>query len=106
MDKRRKKQIGSTPRMRGICTKERKKFNNVRFNPAYAGNMNPLVKKFDSFKVQPRVCGEYPTSCPAVALYTGSTPRMRGILFAFLIYASSNRFNPAYAGNIIAQFRI
>ena len=35
--------IGSTPRMRGICSLDFANIINARFNPAYAGNMSAYL---------------------------------------------------------------
>ena len=91
---------GSTPRMRGIYTKEPDFVINIRFNPAYAGNILIRNDPELSTRVQPRVCGEYKEDDNGIDRITGSTPRMRGIYSDRAEDATKIRFNPAYAGNI------
>ena len=93
--------IGSTPRMRGISLFGHYKGVDIRFNPAYAGNITALAEAVTLDKVQPRVCGEYLRSGQSMKDRTGSTPRMRGICNQGGWHVSRCRFNPAYAGNII-----
>ena len=91
---------GSTPRMRGICSRIRFRIGVTRFNPAYAGNISSFVESSNTLKVQPRVCGEYLTIISRLRAIIGSTPRMRGISLRSCVYHAVHRFNPAYAGNI------
>ena len=93
--------IGSTPRMRGISPIFEKRCNYDRFNPAYAGNITCLSSYPDSVEVQPRVCGEYSSFSSISGSPIGSTPRMRGILNFVNVFYIGQRFNPAYAGNIV-----
>ena len=72
-------EIGSTPRMRGICCQPVGPYNHVRFNPAYAGNILNGNGGMISTQVQPRVCGEYLLLIQMQCRIAGSTPRMRGI---------------------------
>ena len=51
--------LGSTPRMRGIWNMKPLLPALLRFNPAYAGNMEHEALVAGSAQVQPRVCGEY-----------------------------------------------
>ena len=92
--------LGSTPRMRGIYLRHLMLYCLGRFNPAYAGNMQPLPPTWYISQVQPRVCGEYLKFSPSKRTWLGSTPRMRGILIYFRLKTDFLRFNPAYAGNI------
>ena len=70
---------GSTPRMRGICYTIKYSNTIIRFNPAYAGNIDPSRALALDLQVQPRVCGEYVDVKDWYDNLTGSTPRMRGI---------------------------
>ena len=92
---------GSTPRMRGISCLCMILIASMRFNPAYAGNIIATFPVSRSNKVQPRVCGEYRLAVVAVGVLSDSTPRMRGIFITVLILIVCQRFNPAYAGNIV-----
>ena len=74
-----------------------------RFNPAYAGNIAAHIAHREDLQVQPRVCGEYPKNYLSAIMNLGSTPRMRGISFTNYAEMSRFRFNPAYAGNIVAD---
>ena len=91
---------GSTPRMRGVYHLYAFGVPFFRFNPAYAGSIIHKPQAKHIYQVQPRVCGEYPCNCPLDGLYTGSTPRMRGVFMTRLFFSSWYRFNPAYAGSI------
>ena len=73
----------------------------LRFNPAYAGNILRLFVHFLVQQVQPRVCGEYVRPLGGIVDLLGSTPRMRGILLCLNLVSRYIRFNPAYAGNIV-----
>ena len=53
------RRTGSTPRMRGILRLIMIQKLMGRFNPAYAGNIEPEYRYFRYVQVQPRVCGEY-----------------------------------------------
>ena len=86
--------------MRGIYNLCFSTGEDIRFNPAYAGNMRSGISQSLKIWVQPRVCGEY---CPPNQPHhepRGSTPRMRGISILCAISSLLSRFNPAYAGNI------
>ena len=91
---------GSTPRMRGISDYDINKMMDIRFNPAYAGNIIIITLISHPFQVQPRVCGEYLRWTSYLTWRKGSTPRMRGIFDKSLLSLSCVGFNPAYAGNI------
>ena len=87
--------------MRGILLKICRGDWLDRFNPAYAGNIaSPWVGSY-TCQVQPRVCGEYWKSYLSAEIFTGSTPRMRGISHLISFSTFYTRFNPAYAGNIV-----
>ena len=115
---------GSTPRMRGILRVFICRLFFTRFNPAYAGNIDqnahlqhlaqvqPRVcgeyislpdTDWSFLRVQPRVCGEYVYDGPLPMHIRGSTPRMRGILDSLDNAKICDRFNPAYAGNILRR---
>ena len=93
--------VGSTPRMRGICSRLDSCSVLLRFNPAYAGNILGTLCTNHQSQVQPRVCGEYWQSITKSISPLGSTPRMRGIYPQERKWYYRLRFNPAYAGNIL-----
>ena len=92
--------------MRGILSDMFNLILTVRFNPAYAGNISVWTNHLLMLWVQPRVCGEYYYIYHNICTVPGSTPRMRGISCLCMILIASMRFNPAYAGNIIATFPV
>ena len=94
---------GSTPRMRGIFRMLWLQNSSTRFNPAYAGNIIFYATGDLDYEVQPRVCGEYASRYSILQGTLGSTPRMRGISQGQLRELVKNRFNPAYAGNILKR---
>ena len=87
--------------MRGIFEKGTYAIQDGGFNPAYAGNINLQHLNSIRYQVQPRVCGEYEEDRKRSEIISGSTPRMRGIYKIQSVCIISNRFNPAYAGNIL-----
>ncbi len=90
---------GSSPRMRGTLRALGPPGEHLRFIPAYAGNTRRSRKSERSRPVHPRVCGEH-IACSASAHFgCGSSPRMRGTLFADRHALTLGRFIPAYAGN-------
>ena len=86
--------------MRGIFEKGTYAIQDGGFNPAYAGNINLQHLNSIRYQVQPRVCGEYEEDRKRSESISGSTPRMRGIYKIQSVCIISNRFNPAYAGNM------
>ena len=97
--------LGSTPRMRGIFRRIGCRCIDIRFNPAYAGNIGTACLPLTASRVQPRVCGEYRYRLLALDGIAGSTPRMRGIFRFAVLICQTNRLNPAYAGNICRLIR-
>ena len=91
--------------MRGIFRRIGCRCIDIRFNPAYAGNMESPVTIDPIAQVQPRVCGEYRYRLLALDGIAGSTPRMRGIFRFAVLICQTNRLNPAYAGNICRLIR-
>ena len=87
--------------MRGISKKHITPQSCIRFNPAYAGNIFSRSCVSLSPQVQPRVCGEYFYFNSIFTHLLGSTPRMRGIYNKIPVFFVVDRFNPAYAGNMI-----
>ena len=75
--------VGSPPHTRGICDQIGKKLADLRFTPAYAGNIERI--EFYAHEVK------------------GSPPHTRGISIYITIISYIVRFTPAYAGNISAE---
>ena len=92
--------VGSPPRMRGICHKKTKLYDDTGFTPAYAGNIVWNTFSPIEYRVHPRVCGEYRKRIKRSDMQLGSPPRMRGILTCKFPLSFGSRFTPAYAGNI------
>ena len=90
---------GSSPRMRGTHTLPRFVAKKVRIIPAHAGNSRRFHHPTHRYSDHPRACGELPTRNFAIPLAVGSSPRMRGTLFPFLIQFPGVRIIPAHAGN-------
>ena len=65
--------------MRGIYGNDTPPNLDIRFNPAYAGNIRMSKLERQIGQVQPRVCGEYSKASEEDVVEAGSTPRMRGI---------------------------
>ena len=90
---------GSSPRMRGILTREPEIFHLVRFIPADAGNTSRAACMALYQSVHPRGCGEYVQPCAPARYWVGSSPRMRGIRTFQHGARRQRRFIPADAGN-------
>ena len=90
---------GSSPRMRGTHLARAVRFVGGEIIPAYAGNTSQSTPPGTAIRDHPRVCGEHP--CPKVkhAHDVGSSPRMRGTLFAKFSGVHTVGIIPAYAGN-------
>ena len=69
---------GSPPRMRGTRGMLGAENRRGRFTPAHAGNTSARRAALAASPVHPRACGEHSRNQPAVALWFGSPPRMRG----------------------------
>ncbi len=71
----------------------------LRFIPACAGNARRSPARRARQPVHPRVCGERAVRQHAVAVQSGSSPRVRGTLEDRPQHAQQRRFIPACAGN-------
>ncbi len=85
--------------MRGTEAPRRQKTSSRRFIPAYAGNRHGNACQLTLIPVHPRVCGEQCVHASQHGSQTGSSPRMRGTVFACNNKVHMYRFIPAYAGN-------
>ena len=70
--------LGSPLRMRGKDSQFRITRSWWTITPAYAGKRRCKAASVWLFRDHPRVCGEKPAVCSAVARQWGSPPRMRG----------------------------
>ena len=71
--------------------------------PAGAGNMGRLAVPVYFTWAHPRGCGEHVSSWQEHIPLMGSSPRVRGTLFALGARTVSLRLIPAGAGNMVAQ---
>ena len=90
---------GSSPHMRGTLHKRDYRFPRWRIIPAYAGNTSALSPSGNRYRDHPRICGEHFQDFTAPSPSGGSSPHMRGTLFAVRDVACPIRIIPAYAGN-------
>ena len=90
---------GSSPRMRGILKPRLLYPHQFRFIPAHAGNSTVCRRGSFLSTVHPRACGEFFDSDNKYLIYSGSSPRMRGIRDEQLAVKYCQRFIPAHAGN-------
>ena len=94
-----RRDLGSSPRVRGTRDDLRRGERQIRFIPACAGNASPPAGAKVSAPVHPRVCGERPTTSTAICASFGSSPRVRGTLPRVYHGRTVQRFIPACAGN-------
>ena len=90
---------GSSPRVRGILKRALWVVAAGRFIPAGAGNTSQASAHRLHIAVHPRGCGEYEKALTKQAIYTGSSPRVRGIHSLQAQGPAHPRFIPAGAGN-------
>ena len=91
--------VGSSPRMRGTQTCLTKRVGFIGIIPAHAGNTR-AVKRFTKYgRDHPRACGEHPVIAFHDRRAQGSSPRMRGTLWALLAPDRKRGIIPAHAGN-------
>ena len=90
---------GSSSRMRGTPP-PRFQFQCLqRIIPAHAGNSAPGSRSSGLPTDHPRACGELEGAADVAAPEPGSSPRMRGTLYALHEGRSWRRIIPAHAGN-------
>ena len=90
---------GSSPRVRGTALMEAGTPRIWRFIPACAGNSIADYICVQRLTVHPRVCGEQVLSCFNLLPRSGSSPRVRGTVYAASRRNDAARFIPACAGN-------
>ncbi len=89
---------GSSPRVRGTAWHGLCARCVLRFIPACAGNSVWHGQKPDPEAVHPRVCGEQALYERITIPSAGSSPRVRGTVFEFPIYAALNPVHPRVCG--------
>ena len=89
---------GSPPRMRGKGIQPCNQWVRVGITPAYAGKSAHRVRRSDSMRDHPRVCGEKHTTFFVRPRKWGSPPRMRGKVTGSARAPLNARITPAYAG--------
>ena len=96
--------LGSSPRMRGTHRSSDSAQPLRGIIPAYAGNTLFGLSSARNVRDHPRVCGEHHLSCESIAVYGGSSPRMRGTPIGIVHRKTPTGIIPAYAGNTFAGF--
>ena len=84
--------------MRGKGKNSLNKFVREGITPAYAGKSAHRVRRSDSMRDHPRVCGEKHTTFFVRPRKWGSPPRMRGKVTGSARAPLNARITPAYAG--------
>ena len=85
--------------MRGTRTLHGFSVTRLRIIPAHAGNTGHPPADREPFPDHPRACGEHSTRAIEASSGSGSSPRMRGTLFANPPRPPRKRIIPAHAGN-------
>ena len=91
---------GSSPRGRGTSPRPHPNHPFFRFIPAWAGNIPAASGRRRQRTVHPRVGGEHIVDLVDHDVSVGSSPRGRGTLAIFVLDIDTERFIPAWAGNI------
>ena len=91
--------VGSSPRMRGTPTGEKRQMAKLGIIPAYAGNTDLHSLLIGQIGDHPRVCGEHHLVRQGPWACEGSSPRMRGTPISAVHVNNSAGIIPAYAGN-------
>ena len=96
---------GSSPRVRGTHDRQRQGRGPIRVIPACAGNAQHGQFAVALPAGHPRVCGERQTRCVRAVFSVGSSPRVRGTLYAHVAGLGNGRVIPACAGNALPTGR-
>ena len=89
---------GSSPRMWSLHVWLKVSPVFSRFIPTYVGLTKEGKFLFILSAVHPHVCGAYKTYSPISILFTGSSPRMWGLLSLSVFRHKIHRFIPTYVG--------
>ncbi len=95
----RRRDHGSSPRVRGTPRAAARRSSRARFIPACAGNASPRPVRRADRPVHPRVCGERSDEVEIDHQTDGSSPRVRGTRHHRRRQHQPERFIPACAGN-------
>ena len=90
---------GSSPHMRGTHRLRERTGSAGGIIPAYAGNTRRPAGACGLERDHPRICGEHVIGFVSSVTLLGSSPHMRGTLFAARTSTMSRGIIPAYAGN-------
>ena len=94
---------GSSPRMRGKPISMSSVVVDPRIIPAHAGQTCSVLTIMAGSADHPRACGANERSAWLFAVESGSSPRMRGKLVAYLPANRRPRIIPAHAGQTIGR---
>ena len=103
--RKRFKQSGSPPRMRGKHELTEFRHSLSRITPAHAGKTFDLTITPCTISDHPRACGENQASFSHLRLKRGSPPRMRGKPADDFIRLGQFRITPAHAGKTLDAAR-
>ena len=90
---------GSSPQMRGAPKFGIEGLNQTRIIPADAGSTNIRQLGDMGYRDHPRRCGEHCPVSPSAALFSGSSPQMRGAPSSSLLICLPPGIIPADAGS-------
>ena len=94
--------VGSSPRVRGTYSPTVGTSAHEGLIPAGAGNMIKFSSCYPRIRAHPRGCGEHTFSTATRLFALGSSPRVRGTLFAVNPPHNALGLIPAGAGNILS----
>ncbi len=90
---------GSPPRLWGIQWQQRGINLQIRFTPTPVGNTFSRPRQCSPVSVHPHACGEYFLPMSMFMIYSGSPPRLWGILQRRPNTVQCDRFTPTPVGN-------
>ena len=93
--------MGSSPQVRGRCLSHRGSCLQLRLIPAGAGQMPQTRGSHSSRRAHPRRCGADSATTCSYAVFDGSSPQVRGRLFAVPFLFLSVGLIPAGAGQMV-----
>ena len=89
---------GSPPHMWGLRVKPIVHRRRCRFTPTYVGTSANGRRCLQPLQVHPHVCGDFWAKSTGVWAWTGSPPRMWGLLGVQRVGEAGQRFTPTYVG--------
>ena len=96
---------GSSPRMRGKHMKTIARLIAARLIPAHAGKTCRLPSRLLTWPAHPRACGENSFAMVPIHEPPGSSPRMRGKHFVYLLFGVFLGLIPAHAGKTVSPVK-